>query len=183
MRTALFIILLIHGLIHIIGFTKAFGLYDAKQLTQPISKPIGIIWLMAFLLLFIASVLFIIKNNNWWFFGIIAVVISQILIFNFWQDSKFGTIANVIILLASIIGFGTWSYYKDYKNDLETCLQQKEYFHNTILSETDIQSLPEPVKKYIRYSGCIGKPKVNNFKIEFEGKIRKDEQSEWMPFT
>jgi hypothetical protein len=24
---------------------------------------------------------------------------------------------------------------------------------------------------------------VNNFKIEFKGKIRKDEQSEWMPFT
>jgi len=43
--------------------------------------------------------------------------------------------------------------------------------------------LPEPVKKYLRYTGSIGKPKVNNFKIEFTGKIRKDEQSEWMPFT
>ena len=43
--------------------------------------------------------------------------------------------------------------------------------------------LPEPVKKYIRYAGSVGKPKVNNFRIEFVGKLRKNEQSEWMPFT
>ncbi|GCC51773.1 hypothetical protein SanaruYs_20020 [Chryseotalea sanaruensis] len=47
----------------------------------------------------------------------------------------------------------------------------------------DIQHLPEPVRKYIRYTGSIGKPKVNNFKVEFTGKIRKNEQTEWMPFT
>jgi hypothetical protein len=47
----------------------------------------------------------------------------------------------------------------------------------------DIEHLPEPVKKYIRYTGSIDKPKVNNFKIEFTGKIRKNERSEWMPFT
>lgn len=51
------------------------------------------------------------------------------------------------------------------------------------LTETDIAHLPEPVKRYIRYSGALGKAKVYNFKITFSGKIRKDEQSEWMPFT
>jgi len=85
--------------------------------------------------------------------------------------------------LSTIIGYGTWSYYAKYKNDVKTRLQQKEYFQNSELTETDIQHLPELVKKYLRFTGSIGKPKVNNFKIEFIGKIRKDEQSEWMPFT
>lgn len=100
-----------------------------------------------------------------------------------WQDAKYGTIANVIILIASIVGYASWSYYNKYKNDVKTSLHQKEYFSNSLLSEKDIQHLPNAVKKYLRYSGCIGKPKVNNFKIEFTGKIRKNEQTEWMPFT
>jgi hypothetical protein len=62
-------------------------------------------------------------------------------------------------------------------------LQQRAYFQHSHLTETDIRELPEPVKKYLRFTGSIGKAKVNNFKIEFTGKIRKNEQSEWMPFT
>ena len=96
---------------------------------------------------------------------------------------RLGTIANVIILIASIIGYATYSYYNKYQNEVKISLQQKEYFQNSVLTETDIQQLPEHVKKYLRYTGSIGKPKVNNFKINFTGKIRKDEQSEWMPFT
>jgi hypothetical protein len=51
-----------------------------------------------------------------------------------------------------------------------------------ILTDAEIINLPVPVQKYIRYTGCIGKPKVRNFSVEFTGKIRKDEKSEWMPF-
>ena len=183
MRIAFLVFVIVHGLIHLFGYVKAFGLSDVKQLTQTISKPFGVIWLLAFVFFVIAAVMFAFKNSWWWMFGFIAFVTSQVLIIFFWHDAKFGTIANVIILIVSIIGYGTWSYYGKYKNDVKTGLQQKEYFQNSELSETDIQQLPEPVKKYLRYTGSIGKPKVNNFKIEFTGKIRKDEQSEWMPFT
>jgi len=51
-----------------------------------------------------------------------------------------------------------------------------------IVTEADLAHLPQLIKQYIRYSGAVGKPKVNNFKVEFSGKIRKDEQSPWMPF-
>jgi hypothetical protein len=183
MRIAFLTLIIVHGLIHLFGFVKAFGLSDVKQLTQTISKPFGVIWLLAFVLFVIAAIMFAFKTSYWWLIGFIALLTSQFLIICFWHDAKFGTIANVIILIVSIIGYGTWSYYGKYKNDVKTGLQQKEYFQNSELSETDIQQLPEPVKKYLRYTGSIGKPKVNNFKIEFVGKIRKDEQSEWMPFT
>ena len=183
MRTAFLILVIVHGLIHLLGFVKAFRLSDVKQLTQTISKPFGVIWLLAFLFFVIAAIMFALNNSYWWFFGFFALVTSQDLIIFFWHDAKFGTVVNVIILIVSIIGFGTWSYYNKYQNDVKTALQQKEYFRNSELTETDIQHLPEPVKKYLRYTGSIGKPKVNNFKIEFTGKIRKDEQSEWMPFN
>lgn len=183
LKITFLILLVVHGLIHLLGFVKAFRLSDVKQLTQTISKPFGVIWLLAFVFFAVAVGMFAFKNSWWWMFGLIAVVTSQFLIVYFWHDAKFGTIANVIILIVSIIGYGTWSYYNKYKNDVKTNLQQKEYFQNSELSDSDIQQLPEPVKKYLRYTGSVGKPKVNNFKVEFTGKIRKDEKSEWMPFT
>ena len=183
MRIAILVLFTIHGLIHLMGFAKAFQYAEMKQLTIAISKPVGVMWLMATLLFITSAILFLLKKDYWVIFSIAAVVISQIVIILSWQDAKFGTIVNVIILIASIIGYGTWSYYNKYQNDVKTNLQQKEYFQNSLLTEMDIQQLPEQVKKYLRYTGSIGKPKVNNFKIEFTGKIRKDEQSEWMPFT
>ena len=83
----------------------------------------------------------------------------------------------------AIIGYGTSSFHHKYQNEVKTGLQQRAYFENSVLTETEILNLPGSVKKYRHYSGVIGKPKVNNFKIEFTRKIRKDEQSEGMPFT
>ena len=183
MRIAFFLLIIIHGLIHLFGFVKAFGLADVKQLTQTISKPFGVIWLHAFIFFLMAAIMFALKNSHWWLLGLIALVTSQALIIYFWHDAKFGTIANAIILIAVTIGYGTSSYYCKYQNDVKTGLQQADYFQNSILTESDIQQLPEPVKKYLRYTGSIGKPKVNNFKIVFTGTLRKNEQSEWMPFN
>ncbi|MDB5261639.1 MAG: hypothetical protein JWQ14_920 [Adhaeribacter sp.] len=32
------------------------------------------------------------------------------------------------------------------------------YFQNSELTETEIQHLPEPVQKHLRFTGSIGKP-------------------------
>jgi hypothetical protein len=183
MKAALLFFIIIHGLLHLLGFAKAFEIYNAKQLILPISKPAGIIWLLAFLFCLTAAILLALNNPNWWLFALISVCVSQLLIILYWQDAKFGTIANVVIIMASIIGYGTWHYFQQYKNDVEHCMYQEGNVQSNLLSETDIAQLPEPVKKYIRYAGCIGKAKVHNFKIAFKGKIRKNEGSEWMPFT
>src|SRR5229473_2026019 len=37
----------VHGLIHLMGFAKAFGYADLPQLTQPISRAWGVVWLVA----------------------------------------------------------------------------------------------------------------------------------------
>ena len=128
MRIAFLILVIVHGLIHLLGFVKAFGLSDVKQLTQTISKPFGVIWLLAFIFFVIAAIMFAFKNSYWCLFGLIALVTSQVLIIFFRHDAKFGTIANVIILIAAIIGYATTSYYSKYRNDEKTGLQQSAYF-------------------------------------------------------
>lgn len=46
MFIALVGLLTVHGLIHLIGFAKAFGYAALPQLTQPISREWGMLWLL-----------------------------------------------------------------------------------------------------------------------------------------
>jgi hypothetical protein len=69
-----------------------------------------------------------------------------------------------------------------YLNEVTASLAQSEGECREILTEADLEHLPERVRQYIRYSGAVGKPKVTNLKAEFTGRIRKSEQSPWMPF-
>ena len=51
------------------------------------------------------------------------------------------------------------------------------------LVEQDIACLPDPVQKYLRYIGAIGKPKVQNFHAVFSGKMKRTEDGKWMDIS
>ena len=99
----------IHGLIHLMGFAKAFGFAEMSQLTQPISKLQGMAWLVAALLFSASIPAYLLRKDWWWMIAFVAIVISQLVIFLSWKDAKFGTLANVIILIVIILGYGKWS--------------------------------------------------------------------------
>ncbi len=183
MKYLFLILTFLHGIIHLMGFTKAFNYAKLEQLTLPISKTSGIFWLITFILFTATGIAFLSKANFWPILVFVAVVLSTILIFMVWKDAKFGMIPNVIILVVAIIGFATARFENSYKADVKVGLEQSNLIRESLLTEADLVDLPEPVKNYIRYTGSVGKPKVNNVRMEFVGKIRKDEQSEWMPFT
>ncbi|HSH19437.1 MAG TPA: DUF6544 family protein [Draconibacterium sp.] len=51
------------------------------------------------------------------------------------------------------------------------------------LTTRDLQHLPDPVKKYLHIVGAVGREKVRNVKITFEGKIRSKTNDGWMNLT
>ena len=183
LKTIFVFITIIHSLIHFMGFAKAFGYVNITQLTKEISKPMGILWFSTGILFVISISLYLLKKDSWIYFAFMAVVLSQILIINSWQDAKFGTIANVIVLGVTIIGFFQMKFKNEYKNDVKIALEESRVMPTNTLSEAKIAYLPEPVQKYIRYVGCIGKPTVNNFRIDFSGKIRDHVDPVWMELT
>ena len=105
MRIFLLIVIAMHGLIHLMGFAKAFNLAELSQLSKAISKFSGLMWLSAALLFLTTLVLLVLKSDTWWMFGVAAIIISQIVIINSWSDAKWGTIANIIILILIILAF------------------------------------------------------------------------------
>ena len=182
LKIFLLIILFIHGMIHLLGFLKAFQLAEINQLTQNISKPMGILWLIA-LLLFLAAAIQLISNHDlWWITALAAVILSQVLIILFWQDAKFGTIANIIVLLSVIAGYGFWSFEKSFNNDVALGLERSSNNEKTLITEKDIEHLPKPVQKYLTYTGVINKEKVNNVKIVFDVEMR-EKGKDWFKAT
>ncbi|MCK0144915.1 hypothetical protein MWU78_04550 [Arenibacter sp. F26102] len=181
MRIALALLMIVHGLIHIVGFTKAYQFGSISQFTKEISRPMGILWFVS-ALLFIATTLGFVLKKDWWsLLGIVSVVISQSLIVTGWADAKYGTIANAIILIAVIVSQCNLAFEGSYTKDVDAALKAVVPIQE-ILNEKDLEPLPMCVQKYLAYVGAVGKPKVYNMKIVFKGEMR-DKGKDWFFFT
>jgi len=175
-------VLVMHGLIHLMGFAKSFNLAQLNQLTREISKPVGIVWLLTCLIFLVAAISFSMKKDLWWGFALTGTLLSQILITLSWQDAKFGTIANLVIVLIVVPSWAALRFENEYRKDVDENLLITSPAEPLLTIEA-ISQLPEPVQQYMIYAGAINKPVITNFKINFEGQIRSDEKSAWMPFT
>jgi len=175
-------IMLIHGFIHFTGFAKAFNYGNITQISKEILKPSGMFWLLTAFLFIATTILFLLKKDAWLVFGVTAVIISQILIVTVWKDAKFGTIANVLILLAVVLNWGSYSFEKGYRKDVKENLKRANTLKTDLLTETDLLSLPEPVQRYLKYAGVLNKPKLKNIRIVFKGQMR-EKGKDFFPFT
>jgi hypothetical protein len=174
-------IILIHGLIHVMGFAKAFGYGNITNITKEISKPSGVVWFIIAVLFSVAMVMYLMKRDSWPNVAITAALISQVLIIMVWKDAKFGTTANVIILVGAILSWGSINFESQFKNDVTNNLSRTNKLSADIVTEDDIQSLPQPVQKYLRHIGVLNKPKVKNVRIVFDGEMR-EKGKDWFKF-
>lgn len=49
------------------------------------------------------------------------------------------------------------------------------------ITESDLDMVPAPVRRYLRVAGVIGQPWVANFRVRMHGRIRSDAGARWMP--
>ena len=183
--TVLFaIFLVVHGLIHLMGAAKAFGVAEIPQLAQQISRPLGVLWLLAAGLLLVTAGALFTWPRWWWTVGAGAIVISQVAIATSWSDAKYGSIANVIVLVGVVLGLlsqGPSSFRAEYEREVGQSVGHASA--TPVLTEADIAHLPAAVQQYIRFTGSVGQPRVQNFRAGFHGKIRSGPDSRWMSFT
>ncbi len=179
----------VHGLIHLLGFVKEWKLAPVKELTGktllPISnnaaKAIGILWLLACILLLVAAVLFFLKTEYWWMLAILSVLLSQSLIVLYWQDAKFGTIANVIVLGACILAYGNWRFNNMVVKELNTFLPHIGQ-ENPVVTRESIAGLPPVVQKWLVHSDIVGKEITHTVHLRQKGEMRSKPEGGWMPF-
>ncbi|RPH59783.1 MAG: hypothetical protein EHM89_10070, partial [Acidobacteria bacterium] len=183
MRWITAVLVAIHGLIHMMGFVKAFGYAELPQLSRPISRAMGLLWFTAGLLVLASAALMVAWPRRWWMLGILALVLSQATIISAWHDARAGTLANVVLLLAVAYGWfteGPLSFRTQFERDASAGLSRA--MEAPLVSEGDLRPLPEPVQRYLRATGVVGRPRVWNYRLRFRGRIRSAPDARWMPF-
>jgi hypothetical protein len=182
LRYLLLALILIHGLIHLLGFVKAFQWAEISELTQPVTRGQGVFWLLATLLFLAAAGGWLLGFGGWSVLALAGVLCSQILIVTAWPDAKYGTIANVIILVVAVAAFGAWRFESRYRNDVRESLERVRSLPADPVTEADLAPLPPPVQRYLRYAGVVGQPRVRSMRVTFQGEMRNREQ-DWFAFT
>lgn len=178
------VVVVAHGLIHLLGAVKGFGWTEVTALTAPISPAAGIAWLAAALLVAAAGVLVAVGTRWWWMVAVIAAALSQAVILTSWTDAKAGTVVNVVLLAAAGYGFasqGPASFRAEYRRRATDALDAPH--PDALVTEADLALLPEPVATYVRLSGAVGQPRVTTFRALIHGRIRSGANASWMDFT
>lgn len=184
MRIALAILIGIHGMIHLFGFFKAFGISEFIAISQPISQPIsktyGICWFLTFLLFAVTLILILVHSDFWWLSVFLAVIISQVVIFNNWSDAKWGTLVNVIILLAILIGYSSFNFKEKIKGERIALFENSQLKNQEFITEKALLDLPFIVQNWLTNSGIIGKQLICNVYLTQELQFKlKPEQTSW----
>ena len=183
MRWVVAALLIVHGLVHLMGFAKSFGFADLPQLTQSISRGMGLLWLVAALLVMASAVAMVASPRSVWIIGAVALVLSQVVILSAWHDAWAGTVGNILLLLVVAHGWfteGPRSFRAAFDRDVAMGLACPA--DAPVVTETDLLPLPEPVRRYLRAVGVVGQPRVQNYRLRFHGRIRSAPDAGWMPF-
>lgn len=180
MRIALLILLGIHALIHFFGFLKAFELVEFEAIRRPVSRSFGILWLITSLILFCSLILKLNESGSWWLLAIMGAIISQILIFYFWSDAKFGSIANLIILLACIPAYFQQQFHEKLSQERNKIIASTLPLNSESISSDDLKTLPPAIQKWLKASGCLGKKPISSVQLEQSLQLKlKAEDEKW----
>jgi hypothetical protein len=182
MRLLFAVVLVVHGLIHVLGAAKGLRLADLPQLTQPISSAMGLLWLAAAILFVATAGSLYVWPRGWWALGAMAVVVSTVALVPSWADAKFGALANGIIMVGVVFGFlahGPSSLRADYARDVAAGLARVG--SPPAVTPEDIAHLPAPVQRYLQVTGVVGQPRVQHMQARMRGRIRSGPDARWMP--
>jgi hypothetical protein len=176
-------ILFIHGLIHLLGAVKAFSLVELPDLNLPVSKPAGLLWLIASGLLLISTGLFFVNSVYWWALSITGIVISQGLIISSWSDAKYGTLPNIIILLVAIGAYADYSFDQKVELEVQELYSVEEVYSTKAelrVTPNMLNGIPYPVQRWLEVSGSVGTTMVSKVRLTQKGELRTDpEKDSW----
>ncbi|MFA6059121.1 MAG: DUF6544 family protein [Taibaiella sp.] len=187
MKILLLLLIVLHGLIHFIGFARFWNIFELKGfmgytlfvIPGYAHKPLGLLWL-ACMLLFLLAATRIVSGNYWWALAILAILISQTLIIISWKDAKAGTLANLVILILAVINFADWTFNRFVQSEIREIINKENPAASRTITAASIKELPECVQTWLIVSGAVGR-KIKTVCLKQKGKMRTSLTGRWMP--
>jgi hypothetical protein len=70
-----------------------------------------------------------------------------------------------------------------FRRDVTALFEASDHRPGDIVTEADINGIPEPVQRYLQHSRIIGKQRVNTIRLKQNGFMRMNETGGWIPLT
>lgn len=89
----------------------------------------------------------------------------------------------IVLLLGTFFLYGKYSFNRQVDGEVRTMFDTVAEASSAVVSETEAVQLPEPVYRWLTYSGVVGKPRSVTVRLKQEGLFRQAPEQSWLPFT
>lgn len=179
-RSALGLLLAIHGLIHLLGFLSAFKLARVPALTARTlfalpgvwARIMGLAWFFTCVILLGAALLLVLGEEFWWWVGGVGILLSQVLVIYAWPDAKAGTFANGLLLVLVLVGWGDTAFRSDWNSRAEALLTRASSVEPRFVTREVLEPLPISVRRWLERSHGQGARIPTSVRLRQRGRMR-----------
>jgi hypothetical protein len=103
------------------------------------------------------------------------------------SDRKKGAgVAAAVVGVGLLLGltallYGKRTFHRLVQSDVETLLARSREGQELLITEAMLEGLPEPVQRYLRYTGIVGKPVIRTVHLTQRGTMRPSVAGGWIP--
>jgi hypothetical protein len=186
MRLIAALLLVLHGLAHLIGFHAAFlpaaGVPLRAQLLGGVlgvgyagSRLLGVAWLLLALGFVVSAFLLLRRGPNFaptllWTTGLSAAMCVL-----FWPDARIGLFIDVVLFV--VVLFSTRAsgdhLAAAFERELRTTTSPARNRALEMVDELAVRELPPAVRRYLQFMGVVGRPRDWSIRAHFKARFRR----------
>jgi hypothetical protein len=93
-------------------------------------------------------------------------------------------ISVLVLIIAAfvVVEIAGRNFNNTFKQKVAKLFSSQSKVERKVVSEDDIRHLPEPVQRYLRYTGIIGRQRVAFVRLRQTGAMRPKPDGKWFPF-
>ena len=97
------------------------------------------------------------------------------------ENYRWVIILGIIMIIVVVFIIGVLQMNRKIAKEIDMLMSSSENREATIIEEKDLEELPEPVQKWLKTTGVVGKERVQAMNFSQRGKMKlKPEQEKWM---
>lgn len=94
-----------------------------------------------------------------------------------------GVIAALVAVTSATLAIARITFDRRLSDEVADHFAAAQAAEPAILTEAEIANLPEPVQRWLRYSGVVGRPRPATVRLKYDGDFRLSEEQAWMPYS
>jgi len=98
-----------------------------------------------------------------------------------WWKIALAVLGLIFVLIASFIALGNILFRRMVESEARKIFEDSRSSRPKLITEDDIRDLPEPVKRYLKYTKILGKENIETVKLRYKGSFRMREDQKGMP--